>query len=283
MIRKDGSQERLTSDKFTFTSGNGAIQISNVGADLSSNQDATLVATLAKTSPTAKVKRQERVNSVLIDKSSKTGSGTGGITFNDGLTSGSYPFGTRVQDEKISLNTPDVLDVLGIFESLSTDDPSAPKMILSSIDSPAGKTSNLIIGEVVKGVTSGAVAVVAEILSDSQISFLIRNGVDFKEGESVNFQESSIQAIVNTLDNPSKNISSNYKFNSGQKSTIYDFGFIQRISDKTAPTKKIKIYFSSGYFEPQCPVLAAQPIIGPQCPYLAVPPHIMDLNVHIEL
>ena len=77
-----------------------------------------MVATLAKTKPTAKVKRKERVNTQLIDKSSQTGSGTGGTTLNDGLTSGSYPFGTRVQDEKISLNTPDVLNVLGIFESL---------------------------------------------------------------------------------------------------------------------------------------------------------------------
>jgi len=249
LIRKDGTQETLTSDKFTFTSGNATLQISNIGADLSSNQDATLVATLAKTKPTAKIKRKERVNTQLIDKSSQTGSGTGGTTLNDGLTSGSYPFGTRVQDEKISLNTPDVLDVLGIFESLSTDDPSAPKMTLSSIDSPAGKTTDLIIGEKIKGVSSGAVAVYAETLSDSQISFVLLNDVDFREGESVNFEESNIQAIVNTLDNPSKNITQSYKFNTGQKSTIYDFGFIQRISDKTAPTKKLKVYFTNGYFE----------------------------------
>ena len=249
LIRKDGTQETLTSDKFTFTSGNAILQISNVGADLSSNQDATLVATLAKTKPTAKIKRKERVNTQLIDKSSQTGSGTGGTTLNDGLTSGSYPFGTRVQDEKISLNTPDVLDVLGIFESLSTDDPSAPKMTLSSIDSPAGKTTDLIIGEKIKGVSSGAVAVYAETLSDSQISFVLLNDVDFREGESVNFEESNVQAIVNTLDNPSKNITQSYKFNTGQKSTIYDFGFIQRISDKTAPTKKLKVYFTNGYFE----------------------------------
>jgi len=249
LIRKDGTQERLTSDKFTFTSGNAILQISNVGADLSSNQDATLVATLSKTKPTAKIKRKERVNTQLIDKSSQTGSGTGGTTLNDGLTSGSYPFGTRVQDEKISLNTPDVLNVLGIFESLSTDDPSAPKMILSSIDSPSGKTSDLIIGEKIKGVSSGAVAVYAETLSDSQISFVLLNDVDFREGESVNFEESNVQAIVNTLDNPSKNITQSYKFNTGQKSTIYDFGFIQRIGDKTAPTKKLKVYFTNGYFE----------------------------------
>ena len=249
LIRKDGTQETLTSDKFTFTSGNAILQISNVGADLSSNQDATLVATLAKTKPTAKIKRKERVNTQLIDKSSQTGSGTGGTTLNDGLTSGSYPFGTRVQDEKISLNTPDVLNVLGIFESLSTDDPSAPKMTLSSIDSPAGKTTDLIIGEKIKGVSSGAVAVYAETLSDSQISFVLLNDVDFREGESVNFEESNIQAIVNTLDNPSKNITESYKFNTGQKLTIYDFGFIQRISGKTAPTKKLKVYFTNGYFE----------------------------------
>ena len=249
LIRKDGTQETLTSDKFTFTSGNAILQISNVGADLSSNQDATLVATLAKTKPTAKIKRKERVNTQLIDKSSQTGSGTGGTTLNDGLTSGSYPFGTRVQDEKISLNTPDVLNVLGIFESLSTDDPSAPKMILSSIDSPSGKTTDLIIGEKIKGVSSGAVAVYAETLSDSQISFVLLNDVDFREGESVNFEESNVQAIVNTLDNPSKNITQSYKFNTGQKSTIYDFGFIQRIGDKTAPTKKLKVYFTNGYFE----------------------------------
>ena len=249
LIRKDGTQETLTSDKFTFTSGNAILQISNVGADLTSNQDATLVATLAKTKPTAKVKRKERVNTQLIDKSSQTGSGTGGTTLNDGLTSGSYPFGTRVQDEKISLNTPDVLNVLGIFESLSTDDPSAPKMILSSIDSPSGKTTDLIIGEKIKGVSSGAVAVYAETLSDSQISFVLLNDVDFREGESVNFEESNVQAIVNTLDNPSKNITESYKFDSGQKLTIYDFGFIQRISDKTSPTKKLKVYFTNGYFE----------------------------------
>ena len=61
LIRKDGTQERLTSDKFTFTSGNAILQISNVGADLSSNQDATLVATLSKTKPTAKIKRKEKL------------------------------------------------------------------------------------------------------------------------------------------------------------------------------------------------------------------------------
>ncbi len=249
LIREDGVQETLTDDKFEFSDGNGTLQISNIGSDLSTNLAATLVATLSKTNVSAKVKRKKRVNSQLIDKSSSSGSGTGGSTLNDGLTAGSYPFGTRVQDEKISLNTPDVLRILGIFESFSTSDPSAPKMTLSSIDSPAGKTTDLIIGERVKGVQSGAIAVVAEFLSDSQISFLPLNERGFREGEALNFEESNVQSIVNSIDNNSKNISKNYKFNSGQRSTIYNFGSIQRLSNKKSPTKKVRVYFESAYFE----------------------------------
>jgi hypothetical protein len=41
-------------------------------------------------------------------------------TLNNGLTYGNYPFGVRVEDEVISLNTPDVIEIHGIFESADT-------------------------------------------------------------------------------------------------------------------------------------------------------------------
>ena len=44
-------------------------------------------------------------------------------------------------------------------------------MILSSIDSPAGKTTDLIIGEKIKGVSSGAVAVYAELYQTLKYHF----------------------------------------------------------------------------------------------------------------
>ena len=249
LIRSDGTIEVLTSDKFTFTAGNGSVQIGNIGSDLTANQEATLIATLAKTSPKAKVKRKERVNSITVTKSKIEGSGTGLTTLNDGLEFGSFPFGTRVQDKKISLNTPDVLDVLGIFESTTTSDASAPKITLSSIDSAAGKTTDMIIGEKISGNSSNAVGVYAERISDTQISFIPLNGNEFKEGESVTFVESNIQGIVNTIDVPSKNIVNNYKFNTGQKSTFYNHGFITRDKDSNQPSKRLKIYFTSAYFE----------------------------------
>ena len=118
--------------KLYLSSSNGKNVVLSpaVTAPVSASVDA-LIATLNKVKPTAKIKRKKQINSILVDKSKLSGSGIGKTTLNDGLTFGSYPFGTRVQDEKISLNTPDVFDILGIFESTDTSDPSAPKMTLS--------------------------------------------------------------------------------------------------------------------------------------------------------
>ena len=66
-------------------------------------------------------------------------------------------------------------------------------MTLSSIDSAAaGKTSDMIIGEKIKGLTSGAIGIYAERISDTQIAFLPSNGNEFKENETVQFLESNI-------------------------------------------------------------------------------------------
>ena len=249
LIRADGTTENLTSDKFTFTNGNGTLQISNIGTDLSVNQEATLIATLNKVKPKAKVKRKNAVNSLVVDKSNLSGSGIGRTTLNDGLTFGSYPFGTRVQDEKISLNTPDVLDVLGIFESTDTSDPSAPKMTLSSINTVDGGTTDLLIGEQITGANSGAIGIFAEQLTDAQIAFISTNESEFIEGESVRFEKSNVQAIVNTIDVPSRNVSADFNFNSGQRQTLYNHGFITRKNGVDAPSKKIRIYFVNAFFE----------------------------------
>ena len=139
---------------------------------------------------------------------------------------GSCPFGTRVQDKKISLNTPDVINILGIFESLDNNDPSAPKMTILALDNESGNAIDLIIGEKITGLTSDAVAIVAEILSDSQISIIPLNDNAFSDNESIRFEESEASAIVSLTEFPSKNISSNYKFNTGQRPTIYNHGFI---------------------------------------------------------
>jgi hypothetical protein len=246
LIRSDGSTEVLTSDKFSFTSGSTQLQIYNLGSD---NTGATLVTTLTKIKPKAKSKLKNRVNSVIVNKSRYNYSGIGGTTINDGLTYGKYPYGTRVQDENICLNVPDVIEIHSIYESLDTTDPSAPTAVLFSITSSSTTTSELIIGEKITGQTSGAIAICAEKLTSTQIAFIYKNQNTFKEGETLVFEESNISAVIVTLNIDSFNISSNYTFSTGQEATFYDFGAINRKSDSDEPTKRLKIYFQSGYYQ----------------------------------
>ena len=246
LIRSDGTTEVLTSDKFAFISGSTQLQIYNLG---SNNTGATLVTTLTKSKPKEKIKRKNRVNSIIIDKSIYSYSGTGTTTVNDGLVYGNYPYGTRVQDEKISLNVADIINIHGIYESLDTSNPSAPTIVLSSISGPSTKTTDLIIGEKFVGQTSGAIGICAERLTDSQISFISKNQNGFKEGETVIFEESNVTAVITTLNSPSSNVSSNFTFGNGQKGTFYDYGYITRKSKIQEPSRKLKVYFINGYYE----------------------------------
>jgi hypothetical protein len=245
LIRSDGSTEVLTSDKFDFINGSTQIQIYNLGT----NDNATLVATLRKIKPKSKIKLKNRVSSLIIDRSKYESSGIGATTLDDGLIFGNYPYGTRVQDENISLNVPDIINVYGIYESKTTSNPSAPTLVLSSISGPTTKTTDLIIGEQFVGQLSGAIGVCAERLTDSQISFIPLNESTFKEGETITFSESNIQAVITTIDSPSSNISSNFKFDNGQKGSFYGYGAINRTPDSPEPTRKIKVYFASGYYQ----------------------------------
>ena len=221
LIRSDGSTEVLTSDKIDFINGSTQIQIYNLGT----NDTATLVATLRKIKPKSKIKLKNRVSSLIIDRSKYEASGIGATTLNDGLIYGNYPYGTRVQD------------------------PSSPTLVLSSINGPTTKTTDLIIGEQFIGQLSGAIGVYAERITDSQVSFIPLNESTFKEGETITFTESNIQAVITTIDSVSSNISSNFKFDNGQKGSFYGYGSINRTPDSPEPSRKIKVYFASGYYQ----------------------------------
>ena len=246
LIRSDGQTEALDTSDLIFTDGQ-TLQIYNLGAN---DVGATLVATVKKLKPKAKEKLKQKVNSVIVAKSSTEGSGIGTTTFNDGLTYGSYPYGTRVQDDIISLNTPDIVEIHGIYESADTGAPSAPKMILSSLTTASTTTEELIVGEQLVGAVTNAVAIVAEKVtnSSSQIVFLYKNDSTFKEGEIVTFKESNVQGEITTLDTPSFDISTDYTYNTGQEGTFYDYGTIKRKPEIDAPTRQIKIYFMSAYY-----------------------------------
>ena len=246
LIRSDGNIEPLDASDFQFSDVR-TLQIYNLGAN---DTGAQLVTTVKQLKPKAKEKLIKRVNSIVVDKSNTEGSGIGTTTFNDGLTYGSYPWGTRVQDEVISLNTPDIMNIHGVFESVDTGQAYAPKMILSSLTSSSTTTAELVVGEKIVGAVSNAIAIVAGKVANSatQIEFIYKNDNVFKEGEEVNFDESKVTGTVTTLDVPSFDVSTEYTFTTGQESTFYDFGRIKRKADVEAPKKQLKVYFTSAYY-----------------------------------
>ena len=246
LIRSDGVTEELSADKFEIAGDAKSLQIRNLGTN---NTGATLVATLRKVNATSKVKIKNRVKSIIVDKSRLEGSGIGTTTLNNGLTYGNYPYGTRVEDEVISLNSPDIISIQGIYESADTSTATAPRVSLLNIISPSTTTSDMLVGEKVTGQTSDAVAIIAEIIDASTISFIYKNESVFIEGETLAFEESDITARVSVLTTPSFNISSNYTFKTGQEETLYSYGSIRRKAKSTAPSKQLKIYFTSAYFD----------------------------------
>jgi hypothetical protein len=250
LIRSDGVTESLSADKFQFSSNLREVQIRNLGTN---NEDAQLIVTVKKSNIKSKKKIKDRVRTLVVDKSINPASGIGSTTLNDGLSYGDYAFGTRVQDNIISLNTPDIIRIHGIYEtsdvSLTGANFGSPEMTLAQLNGPTASTGDMIIGELLIGQSSGAVAVFGEIKNSSDLRYLPKNNFKFIEGEIVVFQESLVQGIISTLDTTSFNITSNYTFASGQRNTIYNHGSLTRKSDSNSPKNKIKIYYKSASFD----------------------------------
>jgi len=245
LVRSDGSFENLSSDKFTFNATSSELTIYGLG---SNDAGARLIATLRKTNVKSKVKNRNRIGTLIIDKSKYNYSGIGSTTVNDGLTYGNYPYGTRVQDEEICLNIPDVTKIYGVFESSGTSEPTLPALTFSSLTGPTNKTSDLLVGEKVTGNISGAIAVYVGKVNDLQINFVYLNDKSFQGSETVSFEESGIDATISAVILSDKNIVENYSLDKSQKNTIYDYSRIVRNSTSKEPVKQIKIIFESAGF-----------------------------------
>lgn len=244
LIGKNGATEPLSSDKFSFTNGSKSLTING----LSNNGDAKLIATLRKINVKEKIKNNNRVKTLIIDKSKYSASGIGSTTLNDGLEFGKYPYGTRVQDQEICLFEPDVTNVYGVFESNDLNDPDLPSIILSSLSGPTNKTSDLLLGEEFIGEQSQSIGIYSEKINDLKIGFVYLNSNNFIEGEKITFRDSKITAFVSTLDNGDKNVASSFNLDKNQKETIYDYSKLNRVPNTKEPTRKLKIVFASASF-----------------------------------
>ena len=123
---------------------------------------------------------------------------------------GNYPYGTRVQDDELCLNVPEVTKIYAVFESSGVQDPTPPTILLQNISSTTATTSEIIVGEEIIGETSGNVAICLEKSSSLSINYVTLNGLSFIEGESIRFKESGVTAVINAIAAGSNDIKNNY-------------------------------------------------------------------------
>ena len=227
--------ESLDSSKLTVNGRTITLQDLSVASG-----SARLTVTFKKKDLTPKSKVYNRNAVLIVDKSSKEGSGTATTSFQDGLTFGKI-FGTRVQDKQICLNVPDVQDVLAVFESNDENEPELPKLTLTNFNA---NILNTIKGEYIKGETSGAVATVVVNNATNQVDFVYLNEQSFQVDEKVTFAESQVTANVSAISVGDRDILPNFSLIPNQKPQFCDYSYLERNSDSGSPTRKLKVIFN---------------------------------------
>jgi hypothetical protein len=240
LVYSDGTIEALSSGQFTITGGRTLTLV-----NLSKNGAATLTATLRRRRLKSRKKIYNRCEVLEIKNSSNTSSGIGGTTLNDGLTYSPY-YGTRVQDQRISLNIPDVIFVSGVFESSDNTDAELPILEVVNLNA---NILNAVKGEMIYGKTSNAMAMFVSTNGTNRLEFVYANENTFIKGENILFSESNVTAEISSLIEGDRNIVSDFIFDSGQTLEIADYSSIKRKSGVTAPTKRLKIVYNSYYID----------------------------------
>ena len=232
----NGAVQALTEENIQFNATRKTATL--VGLNQASSSGSIFLTTLKRTTPKAQTKSLTRCKTITINKSKLSGSGTANNTKNDGLTT-SAVYGTRVQDNEICLNVPDGVRVHAVFESSTKGNPVLPRVVLVNRSS---NLNNTIQGEIMLGTVSGAAArVVASTAKRVDVVYI--NDLEFEEEERVIFKSSGISGDVSRVDEGDKEVSSDFRFDTGQRAEYYDYARIIRKQNTPDPSKRITIVF----------------------------------------
>ena len=233
----DGTIESLTSDKVTISANSDQVTFSNI----QNKQISVINATFVKNGVQSKQKQFNRSKTLNITLSKNPQSGTGiNTSIGDGLAYNQY-YGLRVQDEEISLNYPDVVKVIAVYESLTT---SAPVLDQISFSSVANVDINAIIGENIIGNESNAIARIVNKPSSNTLGVVYLNNSRFTSSENVTFEESNIKTTIASITSGTyRDITTKFALDKGQKEQYYDYSKIIRKSGESAPSRQLLVVF----------------------------------------
>jgi hypothetical protein len=228
---QDGSTEPLTSDQVSISSNAETITFS--GLSKATANEVTVGVTLKKVGASSKSKDYIRSQQLEVTR-------TSGVNTLNGLTTHDA-YGIRVEDKEISLNVPDVVKILAVYESKTTATP-----VLDKVKFVSGLSLNTtaIIGEKIVGKDSRAIGQIVSVPNATDINFVYLNGNKFAIGEVIEFKESGIETILqgtekgNFIDR-----TENYTLDKGHKIQYCDFSKIVRKAKSAIPSKKLLIIF----------------------------------------
>jgi len=224
----DTRQQTLEESQVVLGANNQSITFNNID-----NGAKVVNVTLEKDIISQKTKNVSRSNSIVINKTN-AGIATHGLTTSSG-------YGLRVQDKEISLNTPDVFNVVGVFESVNLADPVLDKLVFVS---GLSLNTTTVLGEKIKGATSGAVAVLAGQTNETTLEIVRLTQAKFVIGESITFEESSITTnLQGTIAGLFLDVTSNYTLDDGQRSEFSDYSRIVRKDGATVPSRRVRVIF----------------------------------------
>ena len=203
------------------------------------NGAAELTVAVKRSKLVSKAKTLVRCQDLIVNRSELSGSGIGSTSLNDGLSFNEV-YGTRVQDEEISLNFPEATRVLAVLESNDTNDPELPAIAVSEQSDTF--TNNVLVGEQFVGAESGAVARVVTRAA-SQLSFVYENDNTFQLEENISLMTSGIIAKINNITIGDENIIDDFTLDNGHRDDFVDYARIVRKSDVEKPTRKLRIIF----------------------------------------
>ena len=228
----DGSIEDLTSDQFVLGNNGQSVTINGLTA---SQSNVVVSTTLKKQAIKSKQKNYIRSQKLAIETTA-----VGINTALTGMPKGTS-YGLRVEDREISLNYPDVVKVVGVFESIDSDAPVLDKL---TFPSGLGLDTNAILGEKITGSSSDAIAQITSIISSTQVEIAYLNSDVFTTGEVVNFNESNISTTLQLITaGNALNVTNIFKLDKGQRDQFYDYSRLVRKQNFSPPSRKLLVIF----------------------------------------
>jgi hypothetical protein len=232
IIYSNGSIEDLTSDQFTLTSGGSSVTITGLTA---SQSNVVVNATVKKNNIKNKKKEYTRSEKVSVTRTvSGVSTSTSGLTQNDF-------YGLRIEDKEISLNLPDAVKVIAVYESYNS---SAPTLDSLEFPSGLGLDTNSILGEKIVGRDNGAIAQIVTRSSATKVEIVYLNSNRFTVGEVVDFEESAIVSTIQVINVGNyQDITDKFYLDKAQREQYYDYSRIVRKSSGYIPSHQLLIIF----------------------------------------